>query len=115
LLSKEQQLNLSESILNCIEKAISPKFGGNVYDVIISNFEMKFTLSKNEIASHPLLFETLLDDIFGTGMASELIKSSIFRELAHNFQIFEADYFQKNMNKENVLSKAIEEIVKKAQ
>ncbi len=115
MLSKEQQLNLSESILNCIDKAISPKFGENVYNVIIANFETRFTLSKNEIASHPLLFETLLDDIFGTGIASELIKSSIFRELAHNFQIFEPDYFQKNMDKENVLSRAIEEIIKKAQ
>lgn len=115
MLSKEQKLNLSETILKCIEKAISPKFGGNVYNVIIANFETRFTLSKNEIVSHPLLFESLLDNIFGTGIASELIKSSIFRELAHNFQIFEADYFQKNMDKENILSKAIEEIIKKAE
>jgi hypothetical protein len=114
LLSKEQKLNLSETILKCIEKSVSSKFGDNVYGVIISNFHVRFGLSRDEIVSHSLQFETLLDDIFGTGIASKLMKRAIFSELAQNFQIFETDYFERNEKKENVLTRAIGEIIKRA-
>lgn len=114
MLSKEQRLNLSVSILNCIEKAITPRFGENAYRVIIANFETRFALNKNDIASNSEKFEKLLDDIFGTGEASQLMKRCIFKELANHFQFLEADYFGSDKEREKILSRAIGEIIKNA-
>ncbi len=114
MLTAEQKRTLSESILDCFEKAITPKFGENVFRVIFANFDVKFGLLKKDVLSHSREFEQLLDEIFGTGVASSLIKQAIFNELANRFQIFEPLYYERNQNKDRIVSIAITEILNKA-
>ena len=115
MLTKEQKCALEESILDCFEKAITPKFGENVYRVIFANFDVKFGLKKKDIVSHSKEFEQLLDEIFGTGVASALIKRTIFNELANRFKIFEPLYYERSLNKDRIISRAITEILDKAE
>ena len=106
---------LSESIVDCFEKAITPKFGENVYRVIFANYEVKFGLKNKDLVSHPKEFEQLLDEIFGTGLASGLIKRAIFEELANRFPIFEPLYYERRQNKDSIVSVAIGEILRNAE
>jgi hypothetical protein len=115
LLTAEQVRVLSESIIDCFEKAIVPRFGENVYRVIFANYEIKFGLKKSDVITHSKEFEQLLDDIFGTGLASGLIKRAIFEELANRFPIFAPLYYERLQDKDRVISIAINEILKKAE
>ena len=116
LLTEEQKRALAETILDCVKKAITPKFGENVYRVIFSNFNTRFGFREKDIISHPKEFEQVLDDIFGTGIASQLIKRPIFNELANRFQIFDTNYYERNQEKgRSIISKAISEILNKAE
>jgi hypothetical protein len=112
LLTKDQKKALAKSIADCIEKALSSKFGENVAYVIFANFHARFDYGKEDVISHPKEFEQILDDIFGTGV--ELIKHSIFDELASRFKIFDPNYYEKNREKSQIISKAISEILEKA-
>lgn len=111
----DRKNSLLESILNCIESAITMKFGENVYRVIYANFKARFGLEKKDTVSQPEKFEQLLDEIFGTGIASELIKRSIFNELANRFNIFPPLYYERIENKDTIVSQSIKEILKNAQ
>ncbi len=115
MLTKDQKNALAESILNCIEEAITPKFGENVSRVIFANFEVRFGFKKKEIVFHSKEFELVLDGIFGTGIASQLVKRSIFKELSNRFRIFGPDYFERNFEKQSIISKAVEHILKTAE
>jgi hypothetical protein len=115
LLTAEQKHALSESIVDCFEKAVTPKFGENVYRVIFSNYELRYGLKKNDVIYHSKEFEQVLDGIFGTGIASVLIKRAIFDELANRFPIFEPLYYERNQNKDRIVSLAINEIMKNAE
>jgi hypothetical protein len=115
LLTEKQKISLSESIVDCFEKALVPKFGENVYRVIFSNFDVKFNLKKKDLITHPGEFEQLLDEIFGTGIASGLIKHTIFNELANRFPIFAPLFYERSQDKERIISIAISEIMKNAE
>ena len=86
-----------------------------MYRVIFSNFNIRFGFREEDLISHSLEFEQVLDDIFGTGIASKLIKRTIFNELANRFQIFDPNYYERNQDKEKIISQAISEILKKAE
>ncbi len=113
--ASKQKHVLAQSILDCIERALTLKFGENICTVIFGNFEARVGINRSEIAFHPMEFEQVLNDIFGTGTASQLVKRSIFNELTHRFQIFDQDYFELSSDKERIVSKAIDKIVREVE
>lgn len=115
MLTEQQKRALAESIVDCIESALTTKFGDNIHRVIFANLDIKFGLKRKDVASHPEEFEQTLDEIFGTGTASGIIKRSIFNELANRFQIFGSDYYERDPNHERIISKAIKEILHNAE
>lgn len=87
MLDQRTRNALGESIIECIETTLNSIYGGNVSQVIFHNFKIRFGLAKSEIVSHAKQFEEILEDIFGTGIACQVIKRTISKALEHQFEI----------------------------
>jgi transcriptional regulatory protein LevR len=87
LLDKKSRAALGESIIECIETKLNSSYGENVSQVIYYYFKIRFGLAKSEIISHAKQFEEILEDIFGTGIACQVIKRTICKALEHQFEI----------------------------
>jgi hypothetical protein len=114
MLSAERKDVLSESIIDCFKKSLETKFGETVFRVIFANYEIRFGLKKKDVITHSKELEQLLDEMFGTGLASGLIKRAMFEELANRFPIFESRFSEKYENGGGIIPLAINEIMKNA-
>jgi hypothetical protein len=115
LLSAEQRNALSATILDAIHTAITSKFGENVYEIIMSNLHSKFDHEGLDVVSHSKEFEQVLQNIFGTGIASQLMQRAILNELAHRFAVLDSDFFDGPGSSEGrTVSKAIGLILRNA-
>ncbi len=81
---------LAEELVNCIETALS-SYGESTSQVIFANFQTKYQLGKRDVLTKMPEFEDLLSDIFGRGVASNLLKKSILTEFANRFHLGDID------------------------
>lgn len=114
MLSVEQRNALSATILDAIQTAITSKFGENVYEIIMSNFHSKFDCAGIDVVLHSKEFEQVLQNIFGTGVASQLMQRAILNELAHRFAVFGSNFDASVSGGGRAISKAIELILRNA-
>lgn len=100
---------VAEQLINCIDSAFL-RYGETTSQVVFSNFETRFNLKKEDVATHIAEFEELIDDIFGSGSASLLIKKSILKELAKQFRTPSLE----NQSSKRPLSAAVNQILRSA-
>jgi hypothetical protein len=77
---------LANSIVESIDSAFF-NYGKAVSQIIFNYYKVKYGFSKRDVITNSKEFEEALENIFGTGIASSLIKHSICRELAHKFKL----------------------------
>ncbi len=87
MLDETTKNSLGNSIIDCIETTLNSSYGENISEVIFHSYKTRFGLGKAEIVSHSKQFEEILEDIFRTGIAFQLIKRSIYKALEHRFEI----------------------------
>jgi hypothetical protein len=77
---------LANSIVESIDSAFY-NYGETVSQVIFNYYKVKYGFSKRDVVTNPKEFEEALENIFGTGPATLMIRRSICKELAHKFKL----------------------------
>jgi hypothetical protein len=74
-----------EEVVAVIQQTLTARFGADVVNVILFNFENSTNSRKEDIVRKPELFENFLDGMFGHG--SRIMRKLIIRSLEEHFKL----------------------------
>ena len=85
--SIESDREFVDEVLGVIQQTLTTRFGADVTNVILFNFQNSTRSQKEDIVRKPQEFETFLDSMFGHG--SRIMKKLIIKSLNEHFKLSE--------------------------
>jgi hypothetical protein len=72
-------------VIRVVQQTLTSRFGADVTNVILFNFQNSMKLKREDIVKKPESFETFLDSMFGHG--SRILRKLIVKSLEEHFKL----------------------------